>query len=88
VDAPLAANITPDVTAGLFQYDPFETPSCLARGVFDAHVCAGLAREAETQILHLFETALDPDRTPEIIDPFLSEITVGAEDADSELAPR
>jgi len=71
VDAPLAANIAPDVTAGLFQYDPFETPSC--RDIFrefNAHNCALIAREAETQILHLFETALDPDRTPEIIDPF------------------
>jgi hypothetical protein len=88
MDAPLAANIAPDVTAGLFQYDPFETPSCRDRGIFNAHVCAGLAREAEAQILHFFETALDPDRPAEIIDPFLSGIAVGAEDADSEVAPR
>ncbi len=87
VDAPLAANIAPDVTAGLFQYDPFETPSCLDLGV-DCHVCAGIAREAETPILHFFETALDPDQPAEIIDPFLSGIAVGAEDANSELAPR
>jgi hypothetical protein len=87
VDAPLAANIAPDVTAGLFQYDPFETPSCRDRGL-DGHICAGFAWEVYTQILHFFETALDPDRPAEIIDPFLSGVEVSAEDTGLEPAPR
>ena len=70
VDAPLAANIAPDVTAGLFQYDPLETPSCLPHYESNAHACALTALEAETQILHFFETALDPDQPAEIINPF------------------
>jgi hypothetical protein len=70
-DAPLSENIAPDVTAGHFQYDPVNTPSC--RDLFfqfEGHFCPQIALEAEEQTLHLFETALDPGASPEIIDPF------------------
>jgi len=71
VEAPLAGNVAPGVTAGHFQYDPPATPSC--RDVFgelEGHFCPQIALEAELQTLHFFETALDPSRAAEIIDPF------------------
>ena len=51
VDAPLSENIAPDVTAGHFQYDPVNTPSC--RDLFfefEGHYCPQIALEAEEQI--------------------------------------
>jgi hypothetical protein len=69
VDSPLAGNLGPGLTAGFFQYDPATTPSCHDEPL--AHFCVQTAAEAEIQTLHFFETALDPEGTPEIINPFL-----------------
>lgn len=68
VDAPLAGNIAPGVTAGYFQFDPFTTPDCIARGQFEGHYCPQSGAEAKAQRLHFLLTALDGEA--EIIDPF------------------
>jgi len=68
IDAPLAGNIAPGVTAGYFQFDPFTTPDCIARGQFEGHFCPQSGAEAKAQRLHFLLTALDGEA--EIIDPF------------------
>lgn len=59
VDAPLAGNLAPGVTAAHAQYDPASTPSCLGFGETEGHFCAQRSTEAEAQVEHLFETALE-----------------------------
>jgi hypothetical protein len=59
VDAPLAGNIAPGVTAGYFQFDPFTAPDCIARGQFEGHYCPQSGAEAKAQRLHFLLTALD-----------------------------
>jgi hypothetical protein len=68
VDAPLAGNVAPGVTAGYFQFDPFTTPDCIARGQFEGHYCPQSGAEAKAQRLHFLLTALEGEA--EIIDPF------------------
>ena len=68
VDAPLAGNIAPGITAGYFQFDPFTTPSCIAVGQFEGHYCPQSGIEPKAQRLHFLLTALDGEA--EIIDPF------------------
>jgi hypothetical protein len=58
VDAPLQENIAPGVTAGHFQYDPAQTPSCVAVGQTEGHFCAQIALELDQQVLHFYATAL------------------------------
>jgi hypothetical protein len=58
-DSPLASNLAPDLTGGHFQYDPVETPSCVQRWEFEGHFCPQIATEAQLQILHFFQTALE-----------------------------
>jgi hypothetical protein len=65
VDAPLSGNLAPGVTAAHAQIDPATAPSCLALGETEGHFCAQRSEEAEAQVEHLFETALDG--APEII---------------------
>jgi hypothetical protein len=67
VDAPLRENLGPGLTAGFFQYDPPQTPSCVAQGVLVPHACAQIATEAKAQRLHFYQSALSG--SPEIIDP-------------------
>ena len=82
VDAPLAENLGRDLTAGHFQYDPVATPSCRDLfSEFEGHFCAQLALEAEAQTLHFFETAVDPERPAEIIDPFGQELSLPEEES-------
>lgn len=67
--APLSGNISPIRTAGHYQYEPSQTPSC--RDVFhqsEGHYCAQIALEAQQQILRFFATALTGG-APEILDP-------------------
>jgi hypothetical protein len=59
VDAPLAENIAPGVTAAHAQYDPDSTPSCLGFGEMEGHFCAQRSTEAEDQVEHFFATALE-----------------------------
>lgn len=68
VDAPIAENIATGVTAGHFQYDPAQTPSCVSSGQQEGHFCAQSADEVIDQLLHFFATALGG--SAEIIDPF------------------
>ncbi len=68
VDAPLAGNIAPGVTGGYFQFDPFTTPDCIARGEEEGHYCPQSGAEAKAQRLHFLLTALEGEA--EIIDPF------------------
>lgn len=68
VDAPLAGNVAPGITAGYFQFDPFTTPDCIARGQFEGHYCPQSGAEAKAQRLHFLLTALEGEA--EIIDPF------------------
>lgn len=68
VDAPLAGNVAPGITAGYFQFDPFTTPDCIARGQFEGHYCPQSGAEARAQRLHFLLTALEGEA--EIIDPF------------------
>jgi hypothetical protein len=63
VDAPVASNIAPGVTAAHAQYDPATTPSCVFQS--EGHFCAQISSEAEAQVERLFESALDG--APEII---------------------
>jgi hypothetical protein len=81
VDAPLAENVGPSLTAGHFQYDPLTTPSCLEIGELNGHFCPQIAMEAEVQTLHFFETALDPNAPAEIIDPFLQGVPLPEDEA-------
>jgi dienelactone hydrolase len=67
VDAPLSGNIAPGVTAGHFQYDPPQTPSCVAAGEAEGHFCATFYDEVHAQVLHFFATALAG--AAEIVDP-------------------
>jgi hypothetical protein len=87
-DAPLSANIGPGTTAGHFQYDPANTPSCVDFGEFEGHYCPQIALEAEAQTLHFFETALDPSRPAEIIDPFGLGMSFGAAEASKMMRSR
>ena len=69
VPAPLSGNVSATRTAGHYQYEPAETPSC--RDVFhqlEGHYCAQVSLEAQQQILRFFSTAL-AGGAPEIIDP-------------------
>ena len=66
VDAPLQENIAPGVTAGHFQYDPAQTPSCVTAGQTEGHFCAQIALELDQQVLHFYATALAG--APEIAD--------------------
>lgn len=68
VAAPLAGNVGPGRTAGHYQYEPAETPSCVASGQLEGHYCPQRATEAREQILHFFATAL-AGGAPEIVDP-------------------
>jgi hypothetical protein len=68
VDAPISENIATDVTAGHFQYDPFQTQSCIDVGQEEGHFCAQIAQEVDDQVLHFYSTALAG--AAEIIDPF------------------
>jgi hypothetical protein len=68
VDAPLAGNVAPGITAGYFQFDPFTTPSCIASGQFEGHYCPQSGAEGKAQRLHFLLTALEGEA--EIIDPF------------------
>jgi dienelactone hydrolase len=58
VDGPLQQNIAPGVTAAHFQYDPAQTPSCVAAGQTEGHFCAQIALELDQQVLHFYATAL------------------------------
>ncbi len=65
VEAPLAGNLAPGLTAGHYQYLPAETPSC---GLFaEGHFCPQGGPEVDGQILHFFATALEGEA--EILDP-------------------
>lgn len=70
VDAPLASNVAPGITAGYFQIDPATAPgpSCRDRVPLEGHYCPQSSDEARAQRLHFLLTALDGD--PEIVDPF------------------
>ncbi|MGI9430875.1 MAG: hypothetical protein ACR2PQ_01590 [Myxococcota bacterium] len=68
VDAPVSENIAPGVTAGHFQYDPAQTPSCVSDGETEGHFCAQGADEVVDQMLHFYDSALGG--AAEIIDPF------------------
>ena len=68
VDAPLSQNLPGGVTAGHFQYDPAQTPSCVDAGQTEGHFCAQIADEVNEQVLHFYSTALSG--AAEIIDPF------------------
>jgi hypothetical protein len=70
VDAPLAGNIAPGITAGYFQFRPSDTPDCRDRvpPQLEGHYCAQSSAEAKRQRLHFLLTALDGDA--EIVDPF------------------
>jgi dienelactone hydrolase len=65
VAAPVASNIAPGVTGAHAQYDPATTESCLDAGQAEGHFCAQISSEAEAQVEHLFETALEG--APEIV---------------------
>jgi hypothetical protein len=73
-DAPLSGNIRSDTSAAFFQFVPkgyagaTPTPGCVTLNLTEGHYCAQEAKEAGTQRVHFFETALTG--TPEIIDPF------------------
>jgi hypothetical protein len=67
VDAPLAGNIAPGITAGYFQFDPLTTPDCIRRGQLEGHFCPQSGAEAKAQRLHFLQTALAGEA--EIIDP-------------------
>lgn len=66
--APLAGNVGPTRSAGHYQYEPTQTPSCVAAGQLEGHYCPQRATEARAQILRFFETALS-GAAPEIVDP-------------------
>jgi hypothetical protein len=68
VDPPLAENVATGITAGYFQVDPFQTPSCVARGQLEGHYCPQTASEMQDQRLHFLETAIQG--SPEIVDPY------------------
>jgi hypothetical protein len=67
-DPPVSENLGPGVTAGFFQFDPWQTPSCLDQGYGgDPHGCAGASTEGQAQRLHFYESAMEG--AAEIIDP-------------------
>jgi hypothetical protein len=66
VDAPLAGNVAPGITAGYFQFRPSNTPGCAAQP--EGHYCPQSAPEARAQRLHFLLSALDGEA--EIVDPF------------------
>jgi len=68
VQAPLAGNIAPGITAGYFQFDPFTTPGCIAIGQFEGHYCPQSGAEPKAQRLHFLLSALEGEA--EIVDPF------------------
>jgi hypothetical protein len=69
VAAPLAGNMVGGTrTAGHFQYDPPNTPSCVASATLEGHFCPQRATEARTQILQFFSGALS-GAAPTIVDP-------------------
>jgi len=69
VSAPLAGNMAGGArTAGHFQYDPPNTPSCVSSATLEGHFCPQRATEARTQILQFFSTALS-GVAPTIVDP-------------------
>jgi hypothetical protein len=68
VDPPLVENIAPGITAGYFQVDPAQTPSCVARGQLEGHYCPQTASEMQDQRLHFLQTAIEG--SPEIVDPY------------------
>lgn len=68
VDAPLAENLAPGLTAGYFQYDPATTPYCITRPQPEGHYCPQSAPEAQAQRGHFLESALDG--AAEILSPF------------------
>lgn len=68
VDAPLAENLAPGLTAGYFQYDPATTPYCVTRPQPEGHYCPQSAPEAQAQRRHFLESALGG--AAEIVSPF------------------
>lgn len=71
VDAPLAGNVAPGITAGYFQIDPAITPGSSCQNSADpgrGHYCPQSSAEARAQRLHFLLTALAGEA--EIIDPF------------------
>lgn len=68
VDAPLAENLAPGLTAGYFQYDPATTPYCVTRPQPEGHYCPQSAPEAQAQRRHFLESALEG--AAEILSPF------------------
>jgi hypothetical protein len=69
IDAPVAQNLAPGLTAGYFQYDPATTPYCVTRPQPEGHYCPQSAPEAQAQRRHFLESALDTGNA-EIISPF------------------
>ena len=68
VPAPLAGNVSATRTAGHFQYEPAQTPSCVAVGLLEGHHCPQRATESRAQILEFFAGAL-AGGAPQIVDP-------------------
>lgn len=67
VDAPLAGNVAPGITAGYFQFRPSNTPDCVARDQLEGHYCPQSSAEARAQRLHFLETAVAGEA--EIVNP-------------------
>ena len=67
VDAPLAGNVAPGITAGYFQFRPSNTPDCVARGQLEGHYCPQSSAEARAQRLHFLLSAVEGEA--EIVDP-------------------
>ena len=61
-------NVSATRTAGHFQYEPAQTPSCVAVGLLEGHHCPQRATESRAQILQFFTGAL-AGGAPRIIDP-------------------
>lgn len=67
VDAPLAGNVAPGITAGYFQFDPATTPGCLAINQPEGHYCPQSGAEPKAQRLHFLLSAIEGEA--EIVDP-------------------